>query len=324
MPNQPTIPASDVHSDLLPTSCGRTLVLGGGSLKGAFQCGAVTAILEKGFKPEAIYGISVGSLNATFLVHEANRQYAETGEIDWQKVGRVLLEFWVKHITRPDDIAVIRSRFLTGYNTLFSRFDGFLDNTPLRNLVRQNIDVAILRQGPIKLKVGAVNVIEGDMVYVTPNDDHFLDYVFASSSLPFLMPAVQIGDDHSKAFLDGGLREVAPLREALDDGATELMCVACHSKRIFNESFNHRNLLNLMERVKDITINQIVNNDIAWAERFVEREKLRGNTFQLTVIRPTEPLRLNLQKFTSDDIGRLIVQGYKAGTDVLRIPNTNP
>ena len=318
MADQPTIPAAEVHSDLLPTSCGRTLVLGGGSLKGAFQCGAIMAILEKGFRPEAIYGISVGSLNATFLVHEANRQYAETGTIDWPKVGRVLLKFWLKNITKPEDVAVIRSRFLTGYNTLFSRFDGFLDNTPLRNLVHQYIDVSILKQGPIKLKVGAVNVIEGDMVYVSPSDEHFLDYVFASSSLPFLMPAVQIGGDHRKAFLDGGLREVAPLREAIDDGATELMCVACHARRIFNESFNHRNLLNLMERVKDITVNQIVNNDIAWAERFVDREKLRGQTFALTVIRPTEPLRLNLQKFTSDDISRLIVQGYKDGTDKLR------
>ncbi|WP_375445017.1 patatin-like phospholipase family protein [uncultured Fibrella sp.] len=318
MPDQPTIPSSDVQSTFLPTSCGRTLVLGGGSLKGAFQCGAITAILETGFQPEAIYGISVGSLNATFLVHEANRQYAETGHIDWPKVARVLLEFWIKNITKPDDVAVIRSRVLTGYNTLFSRFDGFLDNTPLRNLIRQHIDVNILRQGPIKLKVGAVNVIEGDMVYVSPSDDNFLDYVFASSSLPFLMPAVQIGGDRKKAFLDGGLREVAPLREAIDDGATELMCVACHAKRIFNESFNHRNLLNLMERVKDITVNQIVNNDIAWAERFVDREKLRGHTFSLTVIRPTKPLSLNLQKFASDDIGKLIVQGYQDGTDILR------
>jgi NTE family protein len=317
MPDLPTIPASEVHSELLPTSCGRTLVLGGGSLKGAFQCGAILSVLEKGFKPEAIYGISVGSLNATFLVNEANRQHAETGQIDWPKVGRALLEFWVKNITKPDDVAVIRSRFLTGYNTLFSRFDGLLDNAPLRELVYRYINVDTLRQGPIKLKVGAVNITEGDMVYASPNDEHFLDYVFASSSLPFLMPAVPIGGDHRKAFLDGGLREVAPLREALDDGATELVCVACHSKRIFNESFNYRNLLNLVERVKDIMINQIVNNDIAWAERFVDREKLRGHTFSLTIIRPTEPLNLNLQKFTSDDIGKLIVQGYKAGTDVV-------
>lgn len=321
MHDQPAILASDVHSSPLPTSCGRTLVLGGGSLKGAFQCGAVLAILENGFQPESIYGISVGSLNATFLTHEANRQRAATGQIDWPKVGRHLLEFWVRNITKPDDVAVLRSRLMTGYNTLMSRFDGYLDNSPLQNLIRQHIDVGTLRQGPIKLKVGAVNIIEGDMVYVDADDEHFLDYVFASSSLPFLMPAVQIGGDHRKAFLDGGLREVAPLREAIDDGATELVCVACHAKRVFNEAFNYRNLLNLMERVKDITVNQIVNNDIAWAERFVEREKLRGHAFSLTVVRPTEPLSLNLQQFDSGDISRLIVQGYEAATAILRQPS---
>ncbi|MBO0939895.1 patatin-like phospholipase family protein [Fibrella sp. HMF5335] len=318
MPDQPPLPASDVNSTPLPTSCGRALVLGGGSLKGAFQCGAIMAILESGYQPEALYGISVGSLNATFLTYEANRQHAENGHIDWPKAGRALLEFWIRNITRPEAVAVLKSRFLTGYNTLMSRFDGFLDNAPLRHLINSYVDVAVLKQGPIKLKVGAVNVIEGDMVYVDPGDDHFLDYVFASSSLPFLMPAVPIGGDHRKAFLDGGLREVAPLREAISDGATAIMCVACHAKHIFNESFNYRNLLNLVERVKDITVNQIVNNDIAWAERFVERETSRGHPFELTVIRPTEPLYLNLQKFNSNDISKLIVQGYKAGTDVLK------
>ena len=318
MPDQPPLPASDVSSSPLHTSRGRALVLGGGSLKGAFQCGAIMAILESGYQPEALYGVSVGSLNATFLTHEANRQHAANGHVDWPKAGQALHDFWVKNITRPEDVATLRSRLLTGYNTLMSRFDGFLDNAPLRNLIRSRIDVTVLKQGPIKLKVGAVNIIEGDMVYVDPDDDHFLDYVFASSSLPFLMPAVAIGGDHRKAFLDGGLREVAPLREAIADGATAIMCVACHAKHIFNESFNYRNLLNLVERVKDITVNQIVNNDIAWAERFVEREVGRGHPFSLTVVRPTEPLYLNLQKFTSADISKLIVQGYKAGTDVLR------
>jgi NTE family protein len=48
------------------------------------------------------------------------------------------------------------------------------------------------------------------------------------------------------------------------------------------------------------------------------KEKRRGYTFNLTVICPTEPLNLNLQKFTSDDISKLIVQGYKDATDKLR------
>jgi NTE family protein len=111
----------------------RALVLGGGSLKGAFQAGAIQAVLEAGFEPEAIYGISVGSLNAVFLIHEAGRQFAEHGVIDWKKAGRQLIEFWVRNITKPADVAEIRSRLLMGYNTLMSRFDGLLDNTPLQS-----------------------------------------------------------------------------------------------------------------------------------------------------------------------------------------------
>lgn len=296
----------------------RALVLGGGSLKGAFQVGAVMALFESGFVPDQLYGISVGSLNATFIANEAARQHAETGQVDWIKVGRFLIEFWIRNITKPSDVAVIRSRFRMGYNTIMSRFDGLLDNSPIQNLIRHHIDFDAIRTGPVKIKVGAVDIIQGDMFYADAQDPNFLDFVYASSSLPFLMPAVQIGGDHRRAFLDGGLREVAPLRVAIEDGATDIACVACHAKKIYNEKFNYRNLLNLMDRVKDITVNQLVNNDIAWAERFANREHLNGRDLNLTIVRPTEPLYLNLMKFTSDDIGRMIVQGYQAGTDMLK------
>ncbi|QIP16769.1 patatin [Spirosoma aureum] len=322
MINNPVPPVphpTAVSSEVKPI---KALVLGGGSLKGAFQAGAVMALFESGFVPDQLYGISVGSLNATFIANETARQYAESGHIDWEKVGKYLIEFWIRNITKPDDVAVIRSRFRLGYNTLIRRFDGLLDNSPIKNLIRSHVDLDAIRKGPLKIKVGAVDIIEGDMRYADAQDPDFLEYVYASSSLPFLMPAVQIGGDHRRAFLDGGLREVAPLRVAIEDGATDIACVACHARKIYNEKFNYRNLLNLMDRVKDITVNQLVNNDIAWAERFADREKLDGRKLQLTIIRPTEPLYLNMMKFTSDDIGRMIVSGYQAGTDVLKVKNS--
>ncbi|QHV97238.1 patatin-like phospholipase family protein [Spirosoma endbachense] len=322
MINNPVPPVphpTAVSSEVKPI---KALVLGGGSLKGAFQAGAVMALFESGFVPDQLYGISVGSLNATFIANETARQYAESGHIDWEKVGKYLIEFWIRNITKPDDVAVIRSRFRLGYNTLIRRFDGLLDNSPIKALIRSHVDLDAIRKGPLKIKVGAVDIIEGDMRYADAQDPDFLEYVYASSSLPFLMPAVQIGGDHRRAFLDGGLREVAPLRVAIEDGATDIACVACHARKIYNEKFNYRNLLNLMDRVKDITVNQLVNNDIAWAERFADREKLDGRKLQLTIIRPTEPLYLNMMKFTSDDIGRMIVSGYQAGTDVLKIKNS--
>jgi NTE family protein len=318
MVNNPTPPVphlTDVPAETQPPK--KALVLGGGSLKGAFQVGAVMALFESGFVPDQLYGISVGSLNATFIANEAARQQASTGQVDWVKVGKFLIEFWIRNITKPDDVAVIRSRFRLGYNTLIRRFDGLLDNSPIQNLIRDNIDLNALKTGPVRLKVGAVDIIEGDMRYADATDPNFLDYVYASSSLPFLMPAIQIGGDHRRAFLDGGLREVAPLRVAIEDGASEIACVACHAKRIYNEKFNYRNLLNLMDRVKDITVNQLVNNDIAWAERFAEREQMHGRHLHLTIVRPVEPLSLNLMRFTSEDISRVIVQGYQAGVDVV-------
>lgn len=296
----------------------KALVLGGGSLKGAFQVGVVQAVLEAGFEPEMIYGISVGSLNASYLVNEAGKQTIEHKKIDWPKISRQLIEFWVKNITHPQDIAIMRSSLTLGIDTLMSRFDGLLDTTPLHTLIRKNVDEFILRTSPIKLKVGAVDVVSGKMVYATPQDEHFIEYILASSSLPTLMPAVHIKGHRKSVFLDGGLRVVAPLKAALEDGATDIVCVACHAEHIYNEPVNYRSLLKLLDRVKDINVNQIVNSDIAWAQSYVEKEGLKGRNLNLTIIRPHEPLHLDMLSFKSEDIVRLIVQGYKTGFEFFK------
>jgi NTE family protein len=296
----------------------KALVLGGGSIKGAFQVGAVQAVLESGFQPDMIYGISVGALNATFLVNEAGRQAIEEKEINWSSVGRHLLEFWVKSIAQPQDIALLRSRMALGVYTLMSRYDGLLDPSPLHNLIRKNVEGFILRNSPVKLKVGAVNITSGELIYASPQDDFFMEYVLASASLPMLMPAIAIGSIND-IFLDGGLREVAPVRQAIEDGATEIVVIACHSKKIYHpEGFRHRNLVSLFERVRDITVNQIVNNDIVWAESYAERSVLRGTNMKLTVVRPAEPLILNMQQFSDKDITRLIVEGYREGLETMK------
>ncbi|RDB05026.1 patatin-like phospholipase family protein [Runella aurantiaca] len=296
----------------------KALVLGGGSLKGAFQVGVIQAILESGFEPEMIYGISVGSLNAGFLVNAAGKQHIEEKTIDWPGISRQLIEFWIKNITHPEDIALVRSRLTLGIDTLMSRFDGLLDTTPLHTLIRKNLDEFILKNSPVKLKVGAVDVVSGKMVYATPEDESFLEYIMASSSLPTLMPAIHIKGQRKAAYLDGGLRVVAPLKAALEDGATEIVCIACHAEHIYDEPVNYRNLLKLLDRVKDINVNQIVNSDIAWGQNYVEKEGLKGRVLKLSVVRPHEPLHLDMLKFNSDDIVRLIVQGYKTGFEYIQ------
>ena len=182
----------------------KALVLGGGSMKGAFQVGAIQSVLENGFEPDMVYGISVGALNATFLANETGRQYTEEGKITWPLASRRLLEFWVNNITQPQDISTLRSRVMLGMNTLISRFDGLVDPAPLHLMIRNNVKDSYLKGSPVQVKVGAVNVQSGEIKYVTPQQPHFLDYVRASSSIPMLMPAIAI---EGEMFLDGGLRE---------------------------------------------------------------------------------------------------------------------
>ncbi|MCF2443130.1 patatin-like phospholipase family protein [Dyadobacter sp. CY345] len=291
----------------------KALVLGGGSMKGAFQVGAIQSVLENGFEPDMVYGISVGALNATFLANETGRQNSEEGKISWPFAGRKLLEFWVKNITQPQDISTLRSRVMLGMNTLMSRFDGLVDPAPLHLLIRKNVKDKYLKHTPVKIKVGAVNVQSGEIKYVTPQEPHFLDFVRASSSIPMLMPAIAIGN---KMYLDGGLREVAPIRQAIADGATEIVIIACHSPHLYQpEDMNPQNLITLVERVRDITVNEYANSNIIWAESYVDRSILRGVPMKLTVIRPTSPLVLDMQHFNSEDISRLIIEGYRVAVE---------
>jgi NTE family protein len=291
----------------------KALVLGGGSMKGAFQVGVIQAVLENGFEPEMIYGISVGALNTTFLANEAGKQMQQNKKVEWPLAGRKLLEFWLNNITQPQDISMLRSRVKLGVSTLMSRFEGIVDPVPLHLLIRKHLQDEHLTNTPVKVKVGAVNIASGEIKYVEPQDPNFVKFVFASSSIPMLMPAIEID---KQLYLDGGMREVAPVRQAIEDGATEIVLIACHSPLLYQpEGLNTRNLITLIERVRDITVNQIVNSNIAWAESYVDRSNLRGTPMKITVIRPATPLFLDLQHFNSDDISRLIIEGYRAGME---------
>lgn len=300
----------------------KALVLGGGSLKGAWQVGAIQAVLERGFSPEMIYGISAGALNASFLVSEAGKQYRKNGYVDWNSVNKKLISFWLKNITRPEDVGILKSYWSLGVDTMLSRFDGLLDVNPLHEKVKKYVTQEDLQKSPVKIKVGAVNIHTGNMKYVSPFEDHFMDYLRASSSLPIVMPAVQIGNDNREIYLDGGIREVVPIRKAIEDGATDIYAIATHPRHRNMEPINHRSLLNLLERIKDISVNQLENNDIDWAESYNENlVSLYGFTLnkkiKLTIIRPDQTVGIKLTSFTLDDIRDSIKSGYIKGDEVM-------
>ena len=87
-------------------------VLGGGSINGAWQIGAVNNVLESGIYPEIITGISVGNLNGNLLASQVGEYYINhpISEIDWNEISKSLKDFWFTNITCPNDLAHKKKR----------------------------------------------------------------------------------------------------------------------------------------------------------------------------------------------------------------------
>lgn len=302
----------------------KILVLAGGSVKGAFQAGAIKAFAEQGFQPDAIYGISAGSLNAAYLVNKIGQQTLMGEQISFLQAANDLWDFWETRITGPESLSKPLSIFELGWSALRKKFKGLVSTQPLRTLIEEELSARNLNASPVALKIGAVNVIDGGIHYIDPSEEAFFDYLMASSAIPILMPVVQINGEKRRSFLDGGLRDVTPIRKALDDGATEILCVSCHPETIEGGIFDTGDLLALVDRVMDIAVNEILNADLRETILINNALPLDGSPqsegpfvgFQrvkISNIRPEQPLTIDMQRFTKMDIRRMLEVGYAVG-----------
>jgi predicted acylesterase/phospholipase RssA len=88
----------------------------------------------------------------------------------------------------------------------------FISSEPLQQVIAEEIDFANIRRSPIKLRMPAVNWNTGDLRYFTNpemTDKTGPLAILASSSIPGLLPPVEIG---AEPHVDGGVLMNTPLR----------------------------------------------------------------------------------------------------------------
>ena len=287
----------------------KILVLAGGSVKGAFQAGVMKAMMERGYQPDAVYGVSVGSLNAAYFVNQLGMQALTGGPISFTDASQDLWDFWETRITSPKSLSKPFNIFQLGLTALRKKFKGLVDTQPLRNLLTEVLSIRNLHASPISLKIGAVNIMDGTIYYVDASEEYFLDYLMASSAVPILMPVVKINGETRRSFLDGALRDVAPIKKAVDDGASHIVCISCHMESIEGGHFDSGDLLALVDRVMDIAVNEILNADI-------KEVMISNTTIDIQSVRPPQPLTIDIQNFNKMDIRRMLELGYQVGQDI--------
>jgi len=201
------------------------LILQGGGALGAFQCGVVRAMQEKGIYPDIVSGVSIGAFNAAIIAGNP------------ENAAQVLHAFWEElSMDTPDAPNEAARRFISSLYTIFfgspkffrprwfmpmlgpdqlpTNWKSFYDPSPVKELLLKYVDFKKLKDSPVRLLVSAVNVETAELdTFDSYTDDITPEHILASGSLPPGFPWTTIDGKH---YWDGGIVSNSPLDQVIE------------------------------------------------------------------------------------------------------------
>lgn len=305
----------------------RALVLSGGSIKGAYEAGAILSIVEAGFCPDAVLGISTGALSAAFLVNAIGLKTEQPpASLQWVEAASEFVDFYRTRLSSPERVIKQKSWLTIAWNLLWNRFDGVLDTTPLHRLIRETLKEDAMRRARVRLRVGAVDMGTGQITYVGAEHQDIVAFVGASCAEPLVMPSVEIG---GADYYDGGIRDLAPVGTAINLGATEIVAVVCQPRVLDRVAFPKGHVVAMASRLVDVVTNEIVVNDLRSVER-VNQVVRAGDSMRIfgreyapiqwRLVEPKSEIRVDIRNFTRGDIERMLEQGREMGRRAMAGP----
>ncbi len=200
---------------------GYAVILAGGGAKGAYQVGALRALEEEDIPVIAVAGASVGSLNAAM----AAQGDLDTAERIWNSINinnvvdipQKLIRDGRLHLSKEvlTDPAILSSAWKKGL---------LLDSTPLKNLIKSNLNEDKIRRRGIDLGIVTINRtdLKPEEVFLSDMKKGMLEaYLLASSSLPVFKSA-EIG---GKKYLDGAFYDNIPFAMMKERGYRKFIII---------------------------------------------------------------------------------------------------
>lgn len=282
----------------------RAVVLSGGGSKGAWMTGVLQHLLgDKQIKYDILCGVSVGAIIAAFIA-----QFPIGNEFE---ASSKLYEMW----RGMDNSKVYKRRFPFGkFHALFN--DSFFDSSPLRKLLNENINIDLIRSSGKKVNVGTVSLSTGKYTIFDETSDHFINAVLASASFPGMLESVKFLD---QLWTDGGIKELSPLKQAIELGATEIDVIITSPENRIKRFSEKPNTIDVLKRAMDLSTDKIMANDI---EKVEMHNKLAaagiGNKkhVKLNIYRPKYNLIEDLLDFSPNKIKIMLENGYKDCIDI--------
>ena len=277
----------------------RALVFSGGGARGAYECGAIRYLLGERCYDYAVYsGTSVGAMNGAFLAQHASgaeKAAAAALTLLWQKID-------TKQVYRDWN-------FLGKLNALWK--PSVYTTKPLRDLIAAHITDEKVRASGKKLRVSAVSLRNGERLIWTERSSSLAVAVAASAAMPLFFEPVEID---GALFVDGGVREPIPLKDAILAGATEIDVISLDEAYLEGTLPPSPKALDVGKRTIGTMLLEIEEGDLAQAELH-NRLIAAGvgdagkSTLKVRVLRPSEPLGDALD-FSPAKVAREIDQGF--------------
>ncbi|UFN49708.1 patatin-like phospholipase family protein [Roseomonas sp. OT10] len=247
------------------TPC-HVLVLQGGGALGSYQAGVYEAMVENCQPVDWVAGISIGAINAALIAGNPPGRRVERLRAFWEEVssailveppplgaqGRALFNeasaAWIAAAGVPGFFAprwppaLLRAPGTPGALSIY-------DTAPLRRTLERLVDFDRIRDGGMRLSVGAVNLRTGNFTYFDSRETRIgPEHIMASGALPPGFPPVEIDGE---AYWDGGIVSNTPLQYVLDEEQRRDLTVL--QVDLFSaRGPMPRSLPEVMEREKDI------------------------------------------------------------------------
>ncbi|MDR5804805.1 FAD-dependent oxidoreductase [Caballeronia sp. LZ001] len=250
------------------------LILQGGGALGAFECGVVRALEQHQIYPQIVAGISIGALNGAIIASNPRNATAAL-ESFWSELqvaspqmpseelrrattAMQILQFGVPEFFRPRWMFSFDRPWVAPWN-----WTSFYDTTPMKRLLTKYVDFQALGTSPVRLLVGAVNVLNAELeVFDSYVDELTPDHILASGSLP---PGFSWTFVNGKPYWDGGVVSNSPLDLVIDRCGPD-------GKRVFivdlfaGEKALPKNMMEVMARRDEIVYSERVRNDLRTRE----------------------------------------------------------
>lgn len=275
----------------------RCLCMAGGGAKGAYEVGVLEKWIEDdGIDYDAFVGTSVGAINSACLAQAApgklKEQYQRLREMWWDLENDRIYKKW----------------FLGELAALWK--PSVYCAEPLRQLILDYLNYDMLKKSGRKLRVVACSWKTGQKVVATEETPDLEKWVYASASEPVFFDPAEIDGE---LYTDGGLREIAPVGEAIKLGADEIdVIVTSDPTRPFDWDTKGKHTIQYAMQSVSVMTDEILLNDIRVCE-LKNRLAAHGEPYKKVKIRLLKPSRGvgDSLDFSHEKVREMIAFGYE-------------